>query len=364
MMSIGLLSRHDVANYGSLLQAIATEQIMADLGLKPVTIDYRPKRETSKATAAFHAAGAPLVKRLYWNGPWRLLQHEKKLFFRKNAERYLHLSSEVDECSFSEGVPACDIYCAGSDQIWSRMGDGRLDPNYFFSSLPDSNRFISYASSFGTDCLADSEAARVKKWLNRFSCISVREDSGVTILENLGLRSTQVLDPTLMIGREGWSKFAEKPARDVKKEFVLIYNLYPNRRFYSLVEDMTSDSGLDVISICPTRRRRNGRNLYLPSVGEFIWLFQNASCVITDSFHGTAFSVNFERPFVSVMPGQSATRLESILRLLGLEQRDSRFLEEKPWEMDSRLLHDASRALQRERHASFGWLKRAIEANV
>ena len=126
------------------------------------------------------------------------------------------------------------------------------------------------------------------------------------------------------------------------------------------VADKTRGSGLEVVSVCPTFRKRIGKQVILPTLPEFLALFRDAACVYTDSFHGTAFCINLGTPFVEVFPKENAARNKSVLRLFGLEGRAWDVFEGNAWDGDIDWDHVRS-VLVSERRRSIDWLKGALE---
>ena len=157
--------------------------------------------------------------------------------------------------------------------------------------------------------------------LKKYDAISVREQSAVDLLSSMGISSTLILDPTLMLGAEEWKQIAVRVKYN--RPYLLIYQLNPNSQMDRYAEKLAQKKGWDVVRIGfgATDKRKSGTCIILPSVERFLGLFFGARCVLTDSFHATAFSLNLGIDFISVMPPRFGTRIESILELTGTSAR-------------------------------------------
>lgn len=362
MKKVSIITRHNVLNYGSVLQAYATQEVVKNLGYDPVVVDYRRCAETLDSLVNRYSEGRSLPHRIYRNTVWRLLYGAGEKRFKSMREQYLTLSPHCDETSIDALLPNTDIYLTGSDQVWNELGDGTLDPVFFWDGLDKTQnaKIISYAASFGKGGVVSGYEKQVGDWLARYDAISVREDSGKKIVNDYGFDCEQVVDPTLLLTRDEWLDIADpKPAR--KKPYALVYNLHPDSGMLGYVADKTRDSGLEVVSVCPTFRKRIGKQVILPSLPEFLALFRDAACVYTDSFHGTAFCINLGTPFVEVFPKANAARNKSVLRLFGLEGRAWDVFEGNAWNDEIDWNHVAS-VLESERARSLAWLKGALES--
>lgn len=356
---VAIITRHSVVNYGSFLQAYATEHVLRRLGCNPVTIDYIRRDETVNGATRRYSEGKSPLHKLYRSLVWRGLYARQVHHFRSMQEHYLTLSKGVDETTIKGSLDGYDVYLTGSDQVWNTMGDGKIDAAYFWADLPEECRRISYAASFGKGDVDPSDASRMREWLSRFEDLSVREESGMKLVEQFGLRAEHVLDPTLLLDEDSWSKLVNIRRPSVRGDFALVYNLHRDPAMLAYIEEQLKGSGLQIISICPSFRPRVGKDIYLPSMSDFIWLFKHATCVFTDSFHGTAFCINLKIPFVATYPRENAARNSSLLAQFGLEERKSGIIPDRGWhkQIDWAPVHEK---LEAERACSLAWLGRAL----
>ena len=159
------------------------------------------------------------------------------------------------------------------------------------------------------------------RYLSKYDCLAVREDSAVSILRNIGLSGMQVLDPTLLMDKTFWNSLCE-PIK--YKNYILVYQLGNNKTLTDYAIKVAKLKRMPLIRVSPSLHQafRGGKFVFLPSIGEFLSLIKNAECLITDSFHGTAFAINFGTQFIEVLPTNStSSRNVSILRLTGLTGR-------------------------------------------
>lgn len=256
------------------------------------------------------------------------------------------------------------ICISGSDQIWNPSYAG-ASPVYFLDFVPRGITKASYASSFGNyKFTSEALNERIAAYLRDFVCISVRESYSVTHLkEKCNIQSQCVLDPTLLLTKTQWCN-GLNIQRSEKPPYLLVYVLGDRRTLIPFAKRIAKHLGLEV-KIIGTKFllsfARGGGVEYFPSTGprEFISLYSQAAFVVTNSFHGTAFSVNFNIPFFTVSSLVNE-RVRSFLEIVGLSDRlvsDCRSCDLELTEMD---FADANRLLEQERKRSIDYLEKAI----
>lgn len=323
-MKIGILSRHSVANYGSLCQAYALQKSIENLGHDAVNINYTPDNEYGGRLAN------TLLKVSRWNKfkiiliPYYFYQKfscsysfNKFKLFRYNL---LKETEELNKSTVKNCIKDFDLFCTGSDQVWNVLYDNKMDFTYLFDFLPKEYTRFSYASSFGGNSLLEGKDC-IKKYLKNYSSITVREDSGVNILKDLNISGKQVLDPTLLLKKEDWQQFINTANNSGK--YILIYQLKPNKNFDEYAKKLSNQTRLKLIRVSTMlfQFTKCGQFKYLPNISEFLSLIANATCLITDSFHGTCFAINLNVPFIEILPNRFNERNQSLLRMFNLEDR-------------------------------------------
>lgn len=330
-MKIDIITLHRVRNYGSSLQTLATQEFLRKLGCDTEIIDYYPERYTSFG----------LLKRLKYKSktlaknPVLLLAArmiisisyvKKKIIFDGFLKRYIHMtpSTYKSEEDIIKDPPIADAYCTGSDQVWNSHWNEGIDKPLYLSFLPKDSYKFSYAASIGNSTLSDQEISAAKPYFEQYNHISVRENSGVDIMEGMGFDNVeQVLDPTLLFKGEDWQKYTSDKFKN--KKYVVTYNLHHDPRIDEYAMQLAKENNLKVYNISYNIHDiiRKGTLKWCPSVEEYLGLIRDAQYVISDSFHATAFSLMFNKKFMVIYPEQASSRIRSILKLLDLQDRGS-----------------------------------------
>ena len=247
-MKVAVITRHAITNYGSLLQAIATQEIVKQLGNECEIIDYIRKDESfwkSERTLIKKKTewnNSPLKKLIYLalRSPESIIAGKR---FSKERKKYLNLGkcySSAKELKIDS--PNADTYMTGSDQVWGPVMNGTYDDSYCLS-FTDKNK-VAYASSFGHIDITKELEDYYKKWLSKYKFIAVREDSAVDILKGINIEAKQVLDPTLLLDKSYWEKLS-KPIK--KQKYVLVYQLHNNKELDDYAKRVAEMKGLPLI---------------------------------------------------------------------------------------------------------------------
>ena len=246
---------------------------------------------------------------------------------RRTFDRFITLNLRLSGRTYrsneelAQDPPKADLYVTGSDQVWNSEWNGGIDEALFLAFTQEGAPRISFSASFGKAGLDDGEAGRTRELLARYGGITVREDTGVEIVRGLGLDATQVLDPTLFMTPEDWRPWVS--GRRPRGEYILMYNINHNAPLDRFVQRLARKTGLPVYYISYQLHDcfKRGRMRCCVPVEDFLSLIAGARYVVCDSFHCAAFSVNFNREFAIVPPERFGTRLESFMRVVGLEDR-------------------------------------------
>lgn len=313
-----------------MLQALALQIVCESLGYYVEIIDYifpnGYHKSRSEGSGVEHVSiKSKIIKYLYSIQLFR--QHRNIKAFVRN---YLKLSSRTysSPIDLKANRPLYDVYITGSDQLWNpRYTFG--DTSFFLDFAPYESLKISYAASFGVSQIDLKYIELIRNGLARYDSLSVRENSGREIIESLIFQKAEVvLDPTLLLDANAWSKYAVKPK--VNKKYILCYFLNYTFDPFPYVDDLSEYfsriTGYDVIRIARPPQKfinYNTRFEISTSPEEFIGWIQNAELVLTTSFHGTAFAVNFSVPVFSIIEnrGTADSRQIDLLKSIGLEDR-------------------------------------------
>lgn len=339
-IKIGIITILKTNNYGAELQAFATQSILKKIGYDAEIIDYLFYKnnghiKTKKSRPIFNfGLKNRLIEQIY-----PIVEKFKDYLYKKNSlqrkERFreFHLKNTsmsityktIDEL-YSSPMDY-DIYIVGSDQVWNPGIYSSILP-YMLTFAPIGKKKISYASSFGVAEISEKYKWAYEKYLSSFNSISVREENAVRIVHELcGLKAEWVLDPTLLLTPNDWGKVANRNSYNLPSKYILLYELTTCPYILQLANYFKENRGLDIVRICKNAyavdKQSSIMNITDAGPAEFIDLFENAEMIITNSFHGTAFAINFEKDFYTVTPNRkhNNSRQRSLLKLFNLEDR-------------------------------------------
>lgn len=327
-MKICTLTCHDVYNHGASLQAYALMKYLQNCGHEVEIIDYKPeylnnhynlisidnpKWEKNIIFKAFYLA---------LKIPARLPGFKRKIAFDKFTLNYLNLTTLRYKSNeeLKVNLPVADGYLCGSDQIWNSLHKNGKDPAFYLDFVPEQKIKASYAASFATDSISDEIKPFVKQLVRRLDGISVRESSGVKILEEMNIYNvSNVVDPVFLLNKEEWDLMVNK---DFNEKYLLIYDFDNNSLIKKIAIQLSREKGYKIYSINPGKV--NYANKYFKFVGPetFISLVKNAQFIISNSFHAAVFSIIYEKDFVIVNRNESInTRMRDLLKGLNLLER-------------------------------------------
>lgn len=319
-MKVGVIKFHSANNYGATLQTWALQKVLKDYGLDTGVINYHPD----------------IIDRLYdpmagKKGMKRQLNKLKLLLLnRQSLKRYNRFQSFLHEQfnligdfntydELQNAALGLDAYIVGSDQVWNVDHTNGFDSSYFLKFAEPNTKRISYAASIGKDYIHPKIKKDFCNSLDSFTAISVRERSVLDAVQELTDQAVQiVLDPTLLLQKEDYEEI--KVTSRVKKPYILVYMIEKNKQVVALANKLSISLGLPVIHRRPTAGLVNQLPpFYTANAGEFLGLIESAEYVITNSFHGTVFSILYERPFVSMLHSDTGSRTVDLLHDLGLQ---------------------------------------------
>lgn len=321
-MKTGVVTFHSAHNYGATLQAWALQKALKKLGTEPCIVNYHPDAiDRLYAVPPLNTA----AKRMQYLKKREVRRRRKKLKVKyAKYQAFLRGNFKLagDYRNYEElaaNPPGMDCYITGSDQVWNPDHTGGYDPAYLLEFAEENSRRISYAASIGRERFPAQYRENYAKALARFDAVSVREQSAAgAVREAAGLSPAVVLDPTLLLEREEYEEIKMPAERG--ERYILVYMMETNRKLVQLADSISVATGLPVIQRKPGKIFRNELDsFYTDTPGEFLGEMEKAEYVITNSFHGTVFSIIYERPFVSMLHSQTGSRTIDLLNSLGLE---------------------------------------------
>ena len=313
-MKIGIITFHWATNYGAILQSYALQEYLKKMGHDVHIINYRPKQYNKTLIKC-------ILSPRFWLTPLKLKDYfkEQKLEeFRKEYLNETRLYESLDD--LKSNPPNMNVYICGSDQIWNpsftTLGEGKKTTSYYLDFGSIHIKRIAYAVSFGCEDLPIDAAIIAKNYLQNFNAISVRENSGLKIVKNLGYSNPVLLcDPTMLLNSDDYSLLL-KAKNNTKNNTVFNYFLRgKDERVHALNKILSNDYALI------TDRKILSSN----SITDWLGNIKYSSVVVTNSFHGMVLSIIFKTPFIVIGAKGAASamndRFRTLLQFLDLQER-------------------------------------------
>ncbi len=400
MKSVGLITLHRVNNFGSVFQTYATIKKIEEAGGSCTLIDYLyPARfhlvnqvlinddKTKKKSLKYYikCIMCNLHLLVFINRLRRFfddfilkkpgletLRNDLFAPFRENFLKQYYTPICYDRKSIHRHPPVFDVYVTGSDQTWNPL---YLSSDYSFllNFAPCNKKKISFSASFGATQLLPQYVKAYQKWLSQYDSISVRESSGIEIVKALtGKDAVWLMDPTLLLRMEEWQQIADY-TRVPQGRFVFCYMMDyvfdPFSTLYALLEKLKLPSDCKIYVWCEYGHYKEVLNrgfniLEKMRPEDFLAMFDRATYIITNSFHGTAFSINFNKDFTVILNPNATkdSRVAELLKNFGLQKRGIRNPDEIEYSQEN-LKTDFSEAnskLKEMRKKSMTFLRNAL----
>lgn len=329
MKIIKIITLHCPLNYGAALQAYALKTYLNLIGNKADMIDYRPDYIMDKQKYSYagrwNKSRNLLLKLIY-----ALVKLSSRYKMKNNFARFQNnelcdkTSTKYHTCDeLAANPPKAQVYFCGSDQIWNTHMENGWDDSFFLDFVKE-GRKCSYAASMAiSQPLNVKETNRFTDKLNGFDFISVREEDAKRILQPFTDKQIEwVLDPVFLLPAKKWAELANKEKQCVQKDYILIYPMGDGANILDVAKNLSKQTGLPIYSISKSMKEGHVDqvfNSYSPY--QFLHLFKNASYVVTNSFHGTSFSIIFRKNFWSCSVGKTSSRIISLLESLMIGDR-------------------------------------------
>ena len=346
---VGILGYWYATNYGSVITYYALYKIIENLGYTAMLID-RPEKEKD---------AEPLT-----------------VFSREFLNKYCNISISPKWKDLEQINDLCDSFIVGSDQVWTRDAIRLMGYYFFLSFITDDKKKIAYSCSFGQDKFEalPNTIRRVKYYLKKFDAISVRENSGVKILrETLGVDGQQVLDPIFLLPSSEYEKIATKAQQFEQGNYILSYILDPNEAKKQALLFVSKKVKLKLVNLLDGRYNTYEKNKAIMNLEntkcnvmmeDWVNYFMNADFVVTDSHHGLAMAIIYNKPFICINnPARGGTRFTSLLSMLNLEERlitPDQIMADHLYEPIE--YNRVNEILDEKREQALNWLKSALES--
>lgn len=308
-------------NYGAVLQTYGLNTALRKMGVDAKVLDYNPKY--------YYTSTRPL--------PIRMLRAivrfpdlvKGRKVFGKFLEDYIPMSAKTYRtlAEIEADIPQSDVYICGSDQIWNCKNklNGK-DDAFFLSFAPAGARKVAYAASIAMPEIPDDQKDRYRRLISDFDAVSVREPSSVPMLEDLGISNVQsVIDPVFLLEKDDWNVIADASDFTPTEDYVLVYGYNRQKDVYAYARWLAKKLGVKVYTIgtaIEDYTLDQDRYFWNASPNTFVNLIRNAKAVVTNSFHGTVFSIVYNKPFHFFTVKQTTnSRMLDLLNSLALKDR-------------------------------------------
>lgn len=290
------------------------------------------------------------------------LKEKRNKEFLNYQKEYLNISDRIvnsKNCIDEEWLNKYDFFFCGSDQIWNPSYS--TTSSLAFLTFAEKERTVAIAPSFGVSAIPEVRRKDFAHWIDHIQYLSVREADGQKIIKELTGRYAEVLlDPTMAISADEWEKLAKKPTCKVPEKYILCYFLgCMDKKYKKRIKEYSKKMGLPVVALFNIEEP----DFYVLDPNEVLYALKNASVVVTDSFHGTVFSILFHKNFVvweRNEGGASMTsRLTTLLEKFGLENRKNMLADEFKNIPEGRW-HKIDDILSNERNKTIEYIEDAI----
>ena len=371
-LKIANLTLDGYFNYGNVLQRYAVCSLLAGLGAEVASLWFSSKA----GFLPYLYSRYPWMKESWdwktwvklginWKGvtgKWFSGQNAweaaRSAVIKSFVDRYIPMRYDVD---FSKVADEYDYFVTGSDQVWNPYF---ADLEKLFIKFAPGGKRISYAASISCPEIPQDKLQMFIDGVNGMKEISVREQAGAELIEQLTGRKVEVVaDPTMLVAAEKWREIARKPSW-LKGDEEILTTYFLGKRPDEVINRLAMEHGLKVVNILDEHVFEH----YAVAPEEWLWLIDNASLMYTDSFHGTVFSILFRRPFVVAerigdgCVNKMTSRIDTLLGKFGLEARrgtkENGYMIDTPMEIQ---YGDVEAVLAKDRQRAEAYLRRALD---
>lgn len=317
-MKVGIFTFPNSTSYGAVLQMYALYHSVESLGHAPEVVNYhnaymKAQKHTSRRSWLRQTLGQLLHYRQY---------RKFHQFEKKRMGRYPKAPIS-DPAGLPELAKRYDAVICGSDQVWNPDITGG-DLSYFLNFCDEDTKRVAYAPSFGLSEFSDDFSNAIRGDLEKFHALSVREAPGQALIADLiGKNVPLVCDPTLLMSADEWARMEKKhPAAE--GAYIFYYTIRTSATLWNQCKAFAKEKGLKIVAVggnpLTKWKQRDEQVEYAVDIGpeEWLYLLHHARYVVTNSFHGTAFSINYRKDFYVEFSSLTNSRLAQITQTLGL----------------------------------------------
>ena len=326
-IKIALITIHDANNYGAALQTYATHFYLSNYGVVSV-LNYKNHLFEEKSRLIRFQLNIHGFKMMLHDIARLLPRYRALKRFKNFQNSFFNLTRPLTKKDLDIVGNDFDVYVCGSDQIWNPLittGSRKFNDVYFLSFVGKEKVKMSYASSMGSYKFDKENIEEIKILLKDFYALSTRESDGISKLEMAvpSKKIHHVLDPTLLLSDEQWKKTLDINNINNYGDYILVYSVPRLQLTSEVAQKVLKKLNLKIIVLDQMIKPITKGTIHIKDAGpkEFIELFSKATYVITDSFHGTCFSIIFGKPFVAVCNEMNSNRITSLLSELSINER-------------------------------------------
>lgn len=326
-MKAAIITLHRVYNYGSVLQAYATYNIIKKYVDECYIIDYYSEFRTPRSiwlSCSDSLKKKPLLRGIYYVLKLPSIILKCKTFYgflkrnvKLSKKKYIRFSDLLVD------VPLADIYITGSDQVWNSVYNRGIDKAFYLQFVPMGKKKIAFSASIGTSEFKESEQKDILSYLNEYHAISVREKEGEQLLKKHGIKNVcSLIDPTLQLDVHEYKHIMS--SKLIRQPYLVLMLLYNEDENATKIARILADKyNLKLVKISWELRKPKNIDVLMThrSPEDFLSLFYYADFIVTNSFHGLAFSIKFNKQFIVVPRKEFNSRIENLLSLCNLKDR-------------------------------------------
>lgn len=326
MKKVGLITMHNVFNMGAVLQSYALQRVINENNGECEIIDYIPNLRKGYRNYFPKNQGLNKLRRTASWIKWLPQRIKWKKPYQEFIQEHLILSNATffEDNEIYHYPFKYDVFVTGSDQVWNPSSTDGVSPYYFLDFVKGHDK-VSYAASISNSSLSELETRKITEFLKDFKSISVREMQAIELLSPLvkDISIDFVLDPTFLLNQKQWNDIALESKIHISEKYLLIYMLGDVPFMLDIAKEIANEKNLKIVKFGWDfiKQRNVDYNCSFKKPQDFIKLFINADYVVTNSFHGTAFSINFNKDFISIPSSKGNPRFISILNTLNLYDR-------------------------------------------
>lgn len=326
-MKAGILTFHNTLNYGACLQAFATQEVLKRMGVDVKIIDYRSKA-LEVHYSLHHYKSLLKYKGISTMLPFiaadvlnlKLNYFESKTFNDWYENNYILTSKCKSLLDLKKCTKDYDVCIVGSDQVWNSEITEGYDDAYFLDFCNFRTKRISYAASIGKDVLTSEDVEFLSTKLSKFDNISLREATHIkTLSETLNRNVENVVDPTLILTSSEWNKALNIGSPLVKEKYIFFHSINSPTELTNAAIKLQKATSLRIVRIGKHSKFDNEMLFKAANPTDFVNLISNAEYIVTDSFHGLAFSIIYRKQFISILGNGRNSRILNLLTQIGLK---------------------------------------------